>query len=152
MGRHRVTYWIRYKNSSRSSTSQHPSATDAHTINGISSLWSSIQNYTSKCQTYCLRKGVKYLTIISYTGFENWTLTGRKVESVTSWMAQLESTMWTRADSHWHPSLRKWLHWRLTNKSTRGVTSNKKQITVHIAASASGHYIKPLIVYPGMQP
>ena len=33
-----------------------------------------------------------------------------------------------------------------------GVTSNKMQITVLIAASASGHYVKPLVVNPGVQP
>ena len=33
-----------------------------------------------------------------------------------------------------------------------GTSSNKMQITVLIGTSASGHYIKPLLVYPGVQP
>ena len=33
-----------------------------------------------------------------------------------------------------------------------GTLSNKMQITVLIGTSASGHYIKPLVVYPGVQP
>ena len=33
-----------------------------------------------------------------------------------------------------------------------GTTSNKTQITVLLAASATAHYVKPLVVYPGVQP
>ena len=33
-----------------------------------------------------------------------------------------------------------------------GTTSNKMQITVLLAAMATAHYVKPLVVYPGVQP
>ena len=33
-----------------------------------------------------------------------------------------------------------------------GTTSNKTQITVLLAVSATAHYVKPLVVYPGVQP
>ena len=32
-----------------------------------------------------------------------------------------------------------------------GTTSNKTQITVLLAVSATAHYVKPLVVYPGVQ-
>ena len=33
-----------------------------------------------------------------------------------------------------------------------GTSSHKTQITVMLACSATGHYIPPLVVYPGVQP
>ena len=33
-----------------------------------------------------------------------------------------------------------------------GMTSNKTQITILLATSATAHYVKPLVVYPGVQP
>ena len=33
-----------------------------------------------------------------------------------------------------------------------GTSSKKTQITMLICCSASGHYIPPLVVYPGVQP
>ena len=33
-----------------------------------------------------------------------------------------------------------------------GTTLNKTQITVLLSASATTHYVKPLVVYPGIQP
>ena len=33
-----------------------------------------------------------------------------------------------------------------------GTSSHKTQITVMLACSAMGHYIPPLVVYPGVQP
>ena len=32
------------------------------------------------------------------------------------------------------------------------MTSIKTQITILLAASATAHYVKPLVVYPGVQP
>ena len=32
-----------------------------------------------------------------------------------------------------------------------GMTSNKTQITVLLTASSTAHYVKPLVVYPGVQ-
>ena len=33
-----------------------------------------------------------------------------------------------------------------------GMTSNKTQIIILLATSATAHYVKPLVMYPGVQP